>query len=137
MAADLTHHGIEGMKWGIRRYRGSDGRIVPGKYIPPAKAAQLRKEGGSTPTTSSSKSTVKTPVKEMTTAQLKEAVERLNLERQYKQLSAKEISPGMKFVNSVLADSGKKAATSLTTKYMIKGGDVAIQKMIKTLGGKK
>lgn len=42
----LSHHGIMGMRWGVRRYRGPDGTVVPGKYKSPAKAEQLRREGG-------------------------------------------------------------------------------------------
>jgi riboflavin biosynthesis pyrimidine reductase len=143
MPSDLKHFGILGMKWGVRRYRdSSSGRVIPDKYLSPAKAENLRKAGGSTPTvspsseSSSQSSPVKPKLQDMTTLELRNAIERINLEKQYKQLMSKEISPGMKFVNSVLADSGKKAASSLATKYMIKGGDKAIQEMIKALNKK-
>jgi len=135
MKTDLKHHGIMGLKWGVRRYRGSDGRVVPDRYVAPAKAAQLRKEGGSTPSVNSSttQGAKKQNASEMSFTELKNAVERLNLEKQYKALTAKEVSPGKKFINSVLNDSGKRAATTLTTKYLIKGGDKAIQELLKAI----
>ena len=33
LLSQLQHHGIKGMRWGVRRQRGPDGRIIPGKYV--------------------------------------------------------------------------------------------------------
>lgn len=57
----LEHYGVPGMQWGVRRFRGSDGRVIEGKYMSPAAADKLRKEGGSTPTATSSDKAKATP----------------------------------------------------------------------------
>ena len=134
---ELKHHGILGMRWGIRNYRGPDGKIIPGKRIPPSKVDVLKKEGGGTPTIASptvsapSTSTTPTSVKEMSSADLRNAIERINLEKQYTQLTAKQISPGRKAVQEVLGSSGKKIAQTLLVKYGIKGGSSIIDTLLK------
>lgn len=115
----LKHYGIPGMRWGVRRYRGSNGRIVEGKYVAPDTAARLRKEGGSTPTVTSPNAAPKTstehqqardlrqtPISQMSNQQLQAYVQRMNLERSYKEIASKDISTGKKFMNALLREAG-------------------------------
>ena len=90
----LSHHGIRGMKWGVRR--------TP---------AQLSKSRGK-------KS--KRSAESMSDEELKKVVNRLNMEKQYKNLSKQEMSKGRKFVTGVLTNSAKGALTAYTTSQMAK-----------------
>lgn len=80
----LEHYGIKGMKWGVRRSRGSDGRV---KTSPASKA------------------------KSMTNAELKTAITRLELERRYVDLSTPRKNSGSAFAGQI---GKNVAATQLT-----------------------
>ena len=101
----LAHYGILGMKWGIRRKRGKDG-LVTNKVVNPSddfkKAADLATKRPS----------------EMSNEELKVLTSRLQLEKQYKELTSASQSKGKKFVTDVLQNAGKQVATTYTAKYM-------------------
>lgn len=80
----LEHYGIRGMKWGRRRYQNKDGSLTPAGRI---RYGQENK--------SSEASEVETlrrtkTMSEMTNSELQRVVTRMNLERQYNQLTAQE-----------------------------------------------
>jgi hypothetical protein len=93
-----AHYGVPGMRWGFRK-DGSSG-------------SSRRK---STPKASS-----------MSDADLQKAVQRINLEKQYKSLTK---TPGQK-AGDVVAQVVKTAVVSVATKYAIKGVKAAVQKAI-------
>ena len=92
------------MKWGVRRQRGSDGRIIEGSRGSEdhQKARDLKKKGA----------------RNLSNAELKAYVERMNLEKQYSNLNKKEVSAGRKFVSDVLVTAGKTTLTNFVTKQM-------------------
>ena len=102
--SSLYHFGILGMKWGVRRQRGSDGRVIEGSRGSDdhQKARDLKKKGASN----------------LSNAELKSYVERMNLEKQYSNLNKKEVSAGRKFVNDILVTAGKTTLTNFVTKQM-------------------
>lgn len=67
---------------------------------------------------------------EMSNAELKAVNERLQLERQYKELSKQDLSPGQKFVRDLIVDSAKQTARNYTAQLMGKGTDKLIKKLL-------
>lgn len=104
----LAHHGILGMKWGIRRYQNKDGTLTP----------EGRKRYGDTDSSNESVDAKKARVLKsrsatelykhadlFSDAELKQAYDRLNLEANIKRLAPAPVNRGEKFVKSVLQTS--------------------------------
>ena len=106
---ELYHYGIKGMKWGIRRTPAQLGHK-------PAKS-----------TTSQRKS----EMKKMSDAELRSRINRIQMEKQYMQLTAPEVSAGKKFVKDVLVNAAKQTLTSYVSKYMNKGVEAVMKELNK------
>lgn len=93
--SELYHYGIKGMKWGVRR---SDAQLAAArgrKSSEDAKVVDQRKKDLSNRRT-------------MSTDDIKRRIERLKLEREFKQLTQKDIAPGKKMANDILKSAGNK-----------------------------
>lgn len=113
----LEHYGVKGMRWGVRKDRESLSSRVSrarrerqkketAKRSPERRAVdKIRKKG---------------KAKYMTDAELKTAINRLNLETQYNRLSLEVYSPGKKFAKDFLTRSGNKSADAVVQQYAIK-----------------
>lgn len=111
----LKHSGIKGMKWGVRRYQNPDGSLTP---------AGRKRYGGD--------SYQQDPVKSLSDAELRQRINRIQMENTYAQLTAKKKSAGRKFVEDVLLGAAKQTATSYAAKYMTKGVDALMNSASKT-----
>lgn len=89
---DLYHYGILGMKWGVRRTE-----------------AQLRRARGAQ----------KEDITKLSDAELRQRLNRLQMEKQYSRLTRKEISTGKKFVKDVVGTAAKTTAVAYTSKAMV------------------
>ena len=78
----LAHYGIRGMKWGVRRTLAQLGRALKGS---PGKGSVVKKPDG--PPKPKPKS-----LSEMSDSELRAKLDRINMERQYKQYMA-ELNP--------------------------------------------
>lgn len=117
---ELYHHGIKGMKWGVRRFQNKDGtRTALGKkrrWSDDAREA----------------STInKKRVKQMSNAELRKLNERTRLEQEYSRLNPSTIQKGWKYV------AGAALVATTIVNLHEKGGKViglgksAAEKMIK------
>lgn len=165
---ELMHHGIIGMKWGVRRFQNKDGSLTyAGKkralsmqeqytefsknkkyrdkdgnltYAGRKKALKMKEEysqltGGKQlrklqeASKSGSGSTNK-KISEMSNAEIRDKITRLQLEGQLKSISASEKTTGQKFVDS-LKDSASSIIKNKGTQIV---GDLIDKKMREMLG---
>ena len=68
------------------------------------------------------------PTRNMTDEQLRQKINRLQMEKQYAQLTTREKSSGEKFVSDILVNSGKQVISGQIVKAMNKGIDEILKK---------
>lgn len=88
---ELAHYGKKGMRWGRRKKRNSS-------------------DGSSEP--------AKPHVKSMSDDELKSAINRLKLEKEYNTLTAPQVNAGKKIVLDLLKDVGKQQAKNYINKSL-------------------
>lgn len=165
--AELYHHGVKGMKWGVRRKRSSSGtsgssnphavistsssnssgghsskkntsivkvtKQTKGASVKqystekPKSKRQLKKE-----VAAAAEKARKDELSRMSDRELRERINRLQMEKQYEQLTAtpKQTNAGAKFVKDILINAGKQTLTNYTARYMSKGVDKIIEKAV-------
>lgn len=92
---ELVHHGIKGMKWGVRRTEAQLAR---------ARGNTKSDEKTSSTSTKKAESTKRKKMSEMSDEELRRVVNRLQLEQQYRNLNPEKVSAGKKFANKVVKD---------------------------------
>lgn len=115
MENELYHYGVKGMKWGVRRTPAQLGRST-GSNHPTENLHDDYKRAHGTKS-----------VKSMSDSELRQRINRLQMEKQYNQLTQQECSSGKQFVKQVLRESAKQTASKYVSKYMSKGIDLIIK----------
>lgn len=123
----LTHHGIPGQRWGVRRFQDKNGGLTPaGKKRYSASDNTLGKtksiaESSSKITSEAKKinesisdmrrsATKSKDLSKMTDLELRNKVNRMNLERQYSDLSSNQTARGQSYVSGILEVAGSTLA---------------------------
>jgi 2'-5' RNA ligase len=99
----LSHHGVKGMKWGVRKRSGGQ-------------------SGGT------ARTKFKKPPNKLSNEELQKRIKRMETERKYNSLNAGDKSKGRAFVEEVLSSSGRKVAKGVVTA----AGFVAVKTLLES-----
>lgn len=115
----LQHHGVKGMKWGVRRSQAELDRAAGRTPSKGRLGSSSRKRKSSAP-----------PASSMDDNQLRQRINRLQMEKQYNELTASKTGAGRKFAKKALGTAG----TAIVVSQLTKGGNKAVDAGVAYLG---
>jgi hypothetical protein len=102
----LSHYGIKGMKWGVRRADPSGGKPAASSDHDTAKAAKAKVKAGG--------------LKSLSNEELKTFLERMDLEKRYKKGNPGPKEEAGKFIKDILVQIGKEETKKYAAKQVAK-----------------
>lgn len=135
----LAHHGVKGMKWGVRKRPVSSAKkSSSSKKSNAIKELLKRKSRKKTAKKATQKSASKEKsVRKMTDAELDKRIARLQKEKLYKDLKKSNMSTGKRVVQNIVTRSVENVGTQLATYAFGTGVNKIVGKDIINVGGKK
>ncbi len=126
MENELYHHGIKGMKWGIRRFQNKDGSLT--------KAGKKRYDDEDDSDKAKKAKTANSwrtkNAKDLSDDELNTAIKRLELEQRYNNLNPKTVSKGRQYVTDMFEKGVLPAVTNagrkLIEEAITKAGEKAL-----------
>ena len=130
MDNELYHHGVKGMKWGVRKtpVRSSSGDTRKRK----SNTLSLFKKKKTTRKVSSANSSPAQTksIKDMSDDELRKRIERVRLEQQYQQLNPKTVSRGQRIakrvMNNVIVPAAEDVGKQVVKSIMVNGVNKAL-----------
>lgn len=116
---ELFHWGVKGMKWGVRRYQNKDGSLTPRGRKRQKELSADEKERASRKNDLKNRRT-------MSDAELRKKIERLKMEKEFKNLTNEDINSGKTFVHEIMSSAGKKVLTIAAAGAMAYGVKAAM-----------
>lgn len=128
MYNELYHHGVKGMKWGVRKtpVRSSSGATRKRK----SNTLSLFKKTTRNASVSKSLPAQTKSVKDMSDDELRRKIERVRLEQQYQQLNPGTVSKGRRIakrvMNNVIVPAAEDLGKQVVKSFMAKGVNKAL-----------
>ena len=118
---NLMHYGVKGMHWGIRRFQNRDGTLTS--------AGKAKQSSGKSDKQKESEKRKRYDARNrgsLTNTQLRNKIDRLQMEKQLRKLTEEEISPGRTEAKRILSQIGTKVASTTITGAALYGVKAAV-----------